>query len=173
MNDKPIDNCYWVIPGKFLAGEYPRDLDEASSIAKVAALTNAGITAFIDLTQEGELHPYSQWLNPGNHTHERFPIRDAHTPESPGVTSAILDAIDGHLAGGQPVYLHCFGGIGRTGTIVGCWLARHGHPGPEALARLSELWEECPKSKWTRSPETVPQCLYVISWKEGEGDQPA
>ena len=37
MNDKPIENCYWVVPGLLLAGEYPRNYDEESSQAKVMA----------------------------------------------------------------------------------------------------------------------------------------
>lgn len=35
---KPIENSYWVVPGKFLAGEYPRDYDEESSQATINAL---------------------------------------------------------------------------------------------------------------------------------------
>lgn len=169
MNEKPIENCYWVVPGLFLAGEYPRNYDDASSVEKVSALTGSGIAAFIDLTEEGELLPYSQMLDQERHTHQRFPIRDAHTPAGPQLTSSVLDAIDAHMEAGRPVYLHCHGGIGRTGTVVGCWLARHGEPGAAALTRLAELWEHCPKSAWTRSPETPAQCLYVINWKETEG----
>ena len=163
---RPIENCYWVVPGKLLAGEYPRNLDDESSIAKLAALTEAGITSFIDLTEEGELHPYAQWLEPETHTHRRFPIRDMNTPATPELTAAILDVIDGHLSDGQSVYLHCWGGIGRTGTIVGCWLSRHGYSGTSALRRLKELWKECPKSATRRSPERPEQCQYVRDWIE-------
>ena len=51
---QPIENCYWVVPGKFLAGEYPRNKDEASSKAKIDALISSGVTNFIDLTEEDE-----------------------------------------------------------------------------------------------------------------------
>ena len=57
MITRPIENCYWVILGKLLAGEYPRNVDEESSRPKLAALTGAGISAFIDLTKEGDLPP--------------------------------------------------------------------------------------------------------------------
>ena len=170
MNRRPIEYCYWVEPSQFLAGEYPmvKD-DEEASRAKLAALTEAGVNTFIDLTQEGELHPYCQWLDSDRQTYYRFPIWDVDIPDSPETTAAILDTIDTHIAKGDVVYLHCWGGVGRTGTIVGCWLVRNGHPGPAALERLAELWAECPKAAWTRSPETEEQRRYVREWSEEAG----
>ena len=35
--------------------------------------------------------------------------------------------------------MHCWGGVGRTGTTVGCWLVRHGRSGTEALAELRRV----------------------------------
>ena len=164
MPERPIENCYWVVPDKLLAGEYPRNIDNKSSRNKLACLTQGGVSAFIDLTREGEMLPYVQWVAKG--THQRFPIVDGWTPDSPEITASILDAIDGHMDQGRTVYVHCMGGIGRTGTIIGCWLARHGHPGPEALARLGKLWQECPKSQQRHSPENLRQAQYVLDWKE-------
>jgi protein-tyrosine phosphatase len=161
----PIENSYWVVPGRFLAGEYPRGEDEASSRVKINALIRSGITVFIDLTDGNDnLLPYSHLLETAIHL--RFPIRDASIPDSPDVTAAILDTIDHHIGQGGMVYLHCLGGIGRTGVIVGCWLARHGFQGKAALARLNELWKHCPKSAYRQSPETRKQEQYIVVWKE-------
>ncbi|MGC9520613.1 MAG: protein-tyrosine phosphatase family protein [Anaerolineae bacterium] len=162
---RPIEHCYWVVPGKLLAGEYPRNIDEASSREKIAALTAAGVTAFIDLTGENDgLLPYVHFLETASH--EQFPIRDFSVPDSPETTAAILDAIDVYLARGDLVYVHCWGGVGRTGVIVGCWLARHGYPGRAALVRLRELWAQCPKSACKASPETAEQARYIVDWAE-------
>jgi hypothetical protein len=38
MTAEPIEHCYWGVPGKFLAGEYPRNLDPHSSARKIKAL---------------------------------------------------------------------------------------------------------------------------------------
>lgn len=64
------------------------------------------------------------------------------------------------------MYIHCWGGVGRTGTMVGCWLARHGFAGDAALAKLDELWGRCPKSRFRKSPETQQQRDYIVAWKE-------
>jgi len=162
---QPIENCYWVVPGKFLAGEYPRNKDEESSLVKIDTLISAGVTSFIDLTEEDEnLLPYTALLEKASH--ERFPIRDVSAPNSPGITVTILDTIDRHIRKERVVYLHCWGGVGRTGVIVGCWLARHGLNGQSALLRLRELWRQCRKSTFRKSPETKEQESYILNWKE-------
>ncbi len=163
---QPIEYCYWVVPGKLLAGEYPRNKDEETSREKLNALLRTGITAFIDLTEEKEgLEPYSALI--GSASHYRFPIQDVSIPESPDAAIAIIDAIDHHIGRGQIVYVHCWGGVGRTGVIIGCWLARHGFGGKAALMRLRELWQQCPKSVFRQSPETLEQEQYVLSWDVG------
>ncbi len=165
--NKPIKKCYWVDPGKFLAGEYPGDKDDEAAREKVNVLIQAGVTAFIDLTEENEgLLPYSHLV--GSVSHQRFPVRDVSTPGSKAQTVAILDAIDHHIGDGGMVYLHCWGGVGRTGVIVGCWLARHGLKGNAALTKLHELWRQCPKSATRNSPETLAQEQYIVQWEEAQ-----
>ncbi len=164
---RPIPHCYWVVPGKLLAGDYPRTPYEQSSREKLKQLTNAGVTAFIDLTEADEfLEPYDHLLDKQFQTHQRFAIRDMSIPRSRDLTMQALDTIDAHLEAGETVYVHCWGGVGRTGTIIGCWLARHHEPGQAALDRLEKLWAGNPKSRSRQSPETGAQQLYVREWTE-------
>jgi protein-tyrosine phosphatase len=72
------------------------------------------------------------------------------------------------MANGEMVYVHCWGGVGRTGVVIGCWLARNGSMGESALLRLRQLWQHCPKSRTRQSPETAEQEGYIIGWKEME-----
>jgi hypothetical protein len=166
--NRPIKNCYWVVENKFLAGEYPRESDHASSIKKISSLLKAGVSCFIDLTHpEDKMLPYCQIVDQlRNHqvNIQRYPIPDFSIPKSKNLTLQILDQIDAVISENGLVYVHCWGGIGRTGTIVGCWLSRHGYPGESALKRLHNLWQKCPKSSYRNSPESKAQEQYVINW---------
>ncbi|KDB52900.1 hypothetical protein X805_15040 [Sphaerotilus natans subsp. natans DSM 6575] len=161
----PTFYSYEILPGRFHAGEYPGASDEEAARHKVNAMVEAGVQAFIDLTEENELAPYAHLLPQGIH-HERHPILDVSVPASDAVTQGALDAIERHLAAGRQVYLHCWGGIGRTGVIVGCWLAeQHRLSGQAALDQLARLWATCPKSRRRpESPETSEQRDYVMGW---------
>lgn len=163
--NKPFPNCHWIDQGTFLAGEYPRNLDESTSQLKIDSIVSAGIVSFIDLTEAGELKPYDSFLA-SDIRYRRFPIRDVSIPTSRGLVIQILDHIDVEIEQGRPVYLHCWGGRGRTGTIAGCWLSRHGSTGQAALDRLHGLWLNNPKSEFSDSPETEEQCAFVRNWTE-------
>ena len=143
--------AYWVVPGRLLAGPYPGRMLEA--------VRQAGVTSFVDLTEPDEgLPPYADDVAPT--THVRMAIRDFACPSVDEMT-AILDRIDSELARGETVYVHCYGGRGRTGTVVGCWLVRHGASGDAALARIAELRRGFAGA----SPETDAQRKFVAAWR--------
>ena len=53
-------NTYWVVPGRFAAGEYPGALNRKEAAYKLGILLEAGISHFIDLTGPGDwLAPYA------------------------------------------------------------------------------------------------------------------
>jgi len=161
--------------GSLLAGEYPSAKEEAAATAKLARFLDAGITYFLDLTEEGEynLRPYAAQAallaaERGRRiTHRRMPIADVSTPTAAGMAQ-ILDRIDAALTGGETVYLHCFGGIGRTGTVIGCWLVRHGLRGDDALAQIA-VWRQGTPDGDRPSPETAAQRRMVGDWAARAG----
>ena len=167
----PIPDSYWVVPGKLLAGEYPGAPTVSQAKHRLHQLLGAGITYFLDLTEEGEhdLYPYAALLQGEASAlgrtveHHRMPIPDVSTPTKEQM-ARILDAIDAALAAGHVVYLHCYGGIGRTGTVVGCYLVRQGMDGEAALAHIARLRRGTPDS-WKPSPETSEQRHMVREWE--------
>ncbi len=153
----------WIVPGALLAGPYPFARDEERGRAALRALLDVGVTAFIDLTEAGECPPYDAALQAEATrrgqlvTHQRLPIPDFGVPDDAHM-AAILTAIEAALSAGRVVYVHCRGGIGRTGTVVGCWLVQQGHDGEEALRRVNALLGP-------GSPETDEQRWLVRRWR--------
>ena len=164
---KPILNSFKVLD-RVYAGEYPRDLDEQKSMAKMKQFDRFGISHFIDLTEEGELRPYTDLMT-DRMQHLRFPIRDVSTPES---THAVYDLIQkiNTMLGTEPeckVYIHCWGGVGRTGVIVGCMLAeKYGTDYQQTMDMLKQLFLDCPKSAYREIPETREQCEFIAKFIE-------
>ena len=156
----PIPNTAWVVPSRFLAGEYPGAPGDSQARQKLQAMLQRGVTHFVDLAERGELVPYESLLHEQASQlgvaafHARYAITEVSVPQTPGEMAAILGAIDAAVDVGGVVYVHCWGGVGRTGTVVGCWLVRHGHTGTGALAQVAEWWRGVEKAdcKRTDSP---------------------
>lgn len=169
MTGLPFENAYWVVPGRWLAGEYPGAPDAAATRERVAALAALGIDAIVDLTLEGELPSYLDAL-PEGVRHVRLPIIDHGVPDDSSRMHEVLDQIERWLGEGRCVYLHCRAGIGRTGMVVGCHLASGGRTGDAALDDLDRLWSKSPRARsWPSVPETAEQRDYVYHWR-GDAD---
>lgn len=168
---RPHANCYWLIAGRLLAGEYPGADDPGLCRGRMETLLDFGVRHLVDLTGEGEsLAPYAALLQ--DHaaargvaiTYRRFAIADFGVPSIAGMRAA-LDAIDAAVATGAGTYLHCRGGIGRTGTVAGCLLVEHGFSADEALALVDRKWRVMAKSRAaSHSPETQAQRELIAHW---------
>jgi len=169
----PFPNSYWLEPDRILCGEYPRYFDDLGDHEGMTAILGAGVRVFIDLTEEDELKPYTSialenadklGIDPGDLEFHRHPIRDISVPRNRGEMRAILRRIRLARHQGKTVYLHCWGGRGRTGTVAGCALRDlFGLDGDDALFLLSERWQACAKSELSESPETEEQRGFVRS----------
>lgn len=172
LKKRPIAESYWVQPDSFLAGEYPGQFDQEHTRKRIDALIEAGFDTFIDLTRPNETTPYLKVLQEEcqvysvDVNYQRFAIGDFGLPTTE-LMQSILDTIDASLQAGRRVYLHCWGGIGRTGTVVGCYLVRHGKTGTEALTQLEKWWQGVPKSRiHPQSPETDEQVEFILGWRD-------
>ena len=167
-----LPESYWVLFDKFLAGENPVRFDIEGTRQRLNALLEAGFDTFIDLTQTDELPTYLGLLETEAEArnrkvdHHHFPIPDRGLPARAEMI-AILDTVDEALSKGHKVYLHCWGGVGRTGTAVGCYLVRHGKTGQQAVDQLAAWWRDIPKRRvYPRSPESDEQVKFILDWQE-------
>jgi hypothetical protein len=166
----PLPGTYWLIEGRLLAGRYPGSYGREVTRARLERLIEAGIRSFIDLTQPDDgLDPYNDVLDELARErgiecrYQRFAIRDLDIPTVEHMQDILL-ALRAELQADRPTYVHCWGGIGRTGTVVGCWLVEQGLTGDEAIERIRVLRRGSP-SAFVRSPETGDQCEFVRAWR--------
>lgn len=133
-----------MIPGKLLAGSYPGDMHEPGHSEKIRSLLEAGVRTFVCLQQRNQLEdrfrPYpllAQTLfneleianpdfNPEKAKLEFLlcEIPDVHITFDVNARSCADTIIRRMRSGTGSVYVHCWGGHGRTGTIISIVLAR-------------------------------------------------
>jgi protein-tyrosine phosphatase len=179
MLNKPFSRSYWVIPDQFLAGYYPGDQHMETMEEKMQGLLNCGIRCVINLIESDELDHEGQTFvdyvpvikklaNDGAPVEfHRMPIRNLEIPSRDFMVQ-LLDCIDDALGKNLPVYIHCWGGQGRTGTVVGCWLIRHGiTEGEGVLEKIKELRRFDSKAH-NPSPMMPDQIQMVLSWEKGQ-----
>lgn len=164
--ERPFPETYWVVTHKLLAGPYPGSRVAARAAERVSKFLDAGVTYFLDLTEVGELPPYRPLLM-GKAAYRRIPIADFDVPAHRTMRQ-ILDVIDRRVLTGDVVYVHCRAGLGRTGTVVGCYLVRHGLSGDAALREIRRL-RQTTSFPGDPSPETRVQRRFVLAWDELRG----
>ena len=155
-----VVHAWWVIPGRLLAGEYPGAKQPGKARRKIQTLLDAGVTSFVNLTEAGEktwggapMVPYDDDLAA---THVRFPIPDTSVIDDAGY-DRIIAHIRAELDAGEVVFVHCWGGKGRTGTVVGAWLIDQDGLGyRQVLRRMQELRRGTCKADH-RVPDTAEQ----------------
>src|SRR5688572_31848257 len=112
----PIPESYWLEENRFLAGEYPGSYNPESARRRIESFLECGIRSFIDLTQSHELISYESLLKEQARIYDlqisyhRFAIRDHQVPSTETMIN-ILDTIDNEIQNGNPVYVHCWGGV--------------------------------------------------------------
>jgi len=169
----PTRRSFWVVEDRLAGGAYPGKKgrhDDPDNPKAVQDLLAAGIDVFINLTQDfpggtdEHLNHYDLGAE-GKAVIERHPIIDVSIPRF-DTMSEIIDSINGHLSEGKNVYVHCWGGSGRTGTVLGCWLIDQKlATGETVLNTLSELRRGDLDGGHKDIPQTIEQAEFIFDWE--------
>ncbi len=169
---------YPIEPGTLFGGEYPGDRKPEIARVRITRLVEIGVRSFIDLTTgEDPLESYGQLLvelerETGTPLRRiSIPVQDMGVPDSAKTMLSIITAVRGAIQTSPAAYIHCRGGIGRTGTVVGCWLRECGLGPDDALARVQQLYaSRMPKVCFhPESPQTPVRKNYIRLW-QSSGD---
>eukprot|EP01043_Picozoa_sp_COSAG02_P018287 COSAG02_NODE_851_length_16536_cov_6.254000_2_plen_605_part_00 len=150
----PTETSNWLVPGRILVGSCPGthcytsgdDVVEGKKLrssratvsAELCSLRDAGVTAFFNFQQRiEEKHCRPYYVNLLHETYKdsttnasvpkvyRYPTADGNV-WPPRVMDNILNAIEAAMREDpkQVLYLHCYGGHGRVGTVAAALLYR-------------------------------------------------
>eukprot|EP00884_Botryococcus_braunii_P010045 jgi/Botrbrau1/19041/Bobra.0100s0068.2 len=174
----------WVVKDRVLAGAFPGSVCDDDTDQLLVRLLRLGINVFVCLQLEVDLNTQeSQWRN-GTSLRPYFQdlkkilqtgrVRNArraefiHLPiEDGGV--APDDSMDmlanmclQRIKDGDKLYIHCWGGHGRTGTLVALLLARLYRLTPESALRYTQALHDCRRDpQRVASPTTSVQLQQV------------
>lgn len=129
-------NFSWVIDGKLAGHEAP------SSEQDLVWLKQQGILALVRLIEQDKAEVNSPQIGKLGMWDLHEPVPDFAVPK-PDQIDRIIQFIDMSISAKRPVGVSCKFGIGRTGTILACYLV---HEGYDANSAISEVRKKRPGS---------------------------
>ena len=117
----------WLIESKLAGSSIPTSIDE------VQWMIDQGVKSIVTVREE----PLDDdWVKDVNYLH--VSSNDMGVPEFADLTYAI-DFIHRRITNNEPVMVHCLAGMGRTGTILACYLVKHQNmPADKAIQKIRE-----------------------------------
>lgn len=93
-----------------------------------------------------------------------MPIKDVDVPREPRRLRWLLDKLHEHVEQGHNVVVHCAGGLGRSGVVVGCFLVSGGMTADRALRTLLD-------TRGPRCPETLMQVAFIRGFERSQQER--
>lgn len=143
----------WIEVDRLAACRYPR------SAAQIESLRHRGIKVLINLDERPHIDAD---LAAAGMRQVHLPVPDFTAPSPPDIRRS-LDVITESLLRNQPVAVHCRGGLGRTGTLIACYLVTQGADAEAAIRTVRSLRPG--------SVETSKQVAAVASFAEAHAER--
>ncbi len=123
----PFD-CDWMIEAQLCAMSLP---DEGS----IRRLRQLGFTMVVSVAAEEYADEIGDFCRRHDLRWLRYQVLDMTAPDLDDVRDFVAE-VDAELRRGGRVAVHCLGGVGRTGTMVACYLTSRGWAPREAIAEV-------------------------------------
>jgi atypical dual specificity phosphatase len=120
----------WVQPGFLCFGEKPgrwRSIED-----DIAFLQTHRVAAIISLL---EVEPALDLYHTKGFFARNIPVHDFQAPSQSQIVEC-MEILHQLNARGVPTYIHCYAGLGRSGTMAGAWLIRSGTAPVEAITKI-------------------------------------
>jgi atypical dual specificity phosphatase len=127
-----LRNFRYIIPDQLAGMAHPGWRDRLP--AALAELRECGITTVVSLDEEGLADDI---LAEHGFEYRHYPVDDFCAPTIEQAED-FCRFVDEQLAKGSAVAVHCWAGVGRTGTMLACYLIHRGDSVGEAISKVRE-----------------------------------
>lgn len=142
-------NFSWIIEGEIAGMARP-----VSVVSDLEFLKDNGIEAIVSLT---ELPLHKTFIEEFGFEYKHIPVADLTSPTQ-GQIDEFVTFVNNLKSSKKKTVVHCDAGIGRTGTMLACYLVNKGYNAQRAMAEV--------RGKRPGSIETIEQEDTVVKYEE-------